>query len=359
MKLLEKFKIGHLELENKIVMAPMTRCRANDKGIVSDITVTYYSQRASAGLIISEGINISEQAQGSPFTPGIYNHDQIDAWNKVTSAVHEKGGKIFAQLWHTGRVGHSVDKKGVLPVAPSSIAISGQTHFTSQGVKEYETPRALEIEEIKQIIQDYKNAALNAMEAGFDGVELHAAFGYLPNQFLVESANQRIDEYGGSVANRCRFILEIMQEMTDALGSNKVGIKLSPSIPFNTMIDSNPVELYSHLIDALDKMPLACIHLMNALFPLEKLPQYPKDVIGQFSNHTKHPIIANGAYNRESGEEELNRGLADLISYGSLFISNPDLPLRFKMNRPLAEADRSTFYFGGEKGYIDYPFESE
>lgn len=189
MKLLEKVKLGRLTLKNSMAMAPMTRSRADLNGVVGDLTVLYYTQRVSAGLLISEGINISEQALGSPFTPGIYSREQIEAWKKVVDSVHEQGGVIYAQLWHTGRVGHSVDRKGMLPVAPSAIAIEGQQHFSSQGPKAYEVPHALKTEEVKQIIQDYKQAAINAMEAGFDGVELHGAFGYLPNQFLVESAN--------------------------------------------------------------------------------------------------------------------------------------------------------------------------
>ncbi len=355
MNLLKEVKLGTLPLQNSIAMAPMTRSRADLNGVVSDLTVLYYSQRASAGLLITEAINISEQALGSPFTPGIYTQNQIEAWKKVTKAVHAQDGKIFAQLWHTGRVGHSVDKKGVLPVAPSAIAIQGQQHFTSQGSKEYETPRALETAEVKQIVQDYKQAAINAMEAGFDGVELHAAFGYLPNQFLVESANQRTDEYGGSIENRSRFVVEVMQAMVDALGADKVGIKLSPSIPYNSIIDSNPTALYTHLIAELDKMPLAYIQLMNAMFPTDNLPQYPRDVMGTFGTLTKHLVMANGGYNRETGEQELEKGIAKMISYGVLFLANPDLPKRFELNAALNQPDRATMYGGGEKGYTDYP----
>lgn len=355
MKLLEKTTIGNLELQNKMAMAPMTRSRADVNGVVNDLTVLYYAQRASAGLIISEAINISVQTLGSPFTPGIFTNEQLTAWKKVTKAVHEKGGKIVAQLWHTGRVGHSIDKDGILPVAPSAIAIQGQQHFTSQGPKDYETPRALEVSEIKQIVLDYKQAAINAIEAGFDGVELHAAFGYLPNQFLVESANQRTDEYGGSIENRSRFIIEVMQAMVNAIGENKVAIKLSPSIPFNSIIDSNPTALYSYLLEELNKMPLLYAQLMNAMFPTDNLPQYPRDVIGTFGGLTKHTLMANGGYTRETGEKELEKGIAKLISYGALFLANPDLPLRFELNTALNNADRSTMYGGGEKGYTDYP----
>ncbi len=355
MKLLKETKIGNLVLQNSMAMAPMTRSRADINGIVSELTVLYYKQRSSAGLIMSEAINISEQAIGSPFTPGIYNKDQIEAWKKVTQVVHENGGKIFAQLWHTGRVGHSIDKNGVLPVAPSAIAIQGQQHFTSQGPKDYETPRALENTEIKHIVEEFAQAALNAMEAGFDGVELHAAFGYLPNQFLVESSNQRTDEYGGSFENRSRFVLEVMEAMVEAIGADKVGIKLSPSIPYNSIIDSDPTTLFTYLLNSLDKLPLAYVQLMNAMFSTDGLPQYPRDVMGVFGPVTKHMVIANGGYTRESGEAELEKGIASMIAYGSLFISNPDLPKRFELNAELIQPDRATMYGGGEKGYTDYP----
>ena len=355
MQLLNKVKLGNLELSNSMAMAPMTRCRADQNGIVGDLTVLYYVQRASAGLIITEGINISKDAIGSPFTPGIYTPEQIEAWKKVTEAVHANGGRIFAQLWHTGRVGHSLDKEGHLPVAPSAIAIEGQQHFTTQGPKPFEVPRALETTEVQHVIQEYKQAALNAMEAGFDGVELHGAFGYLPNQFLVESANQRTDQYGGTIENRARFVLEIMEALVDAVGKDKAGIKLSPSIPYNSILDSNPTELYSYLLEELNKLPLAYIQLMNALMPVDHLPHYPKDVIGTFGPHTHHLIIANGGYTQETGEQELERGIAKMISYGTLFLANPDLPERFKMHAKLNTPDRATFYAGGEKGYTDYP----
>lgn len=356
MKLLQENKIGDLTLTNNIVMAPMTRSRAEADGTVNSTTVLYYTQRASAGLLITEGINISQQALGAPSTPGIYTDPQIQSWKKVTDAVHEKGGKIFAQLWHTGRVGHSIDKNGEATVAPSAIGIVEQQHFTSQGMKDYEIPRALELAEVKQTIQDYKQAAINAIKAGFDGVELHAAAGYLPNQFLAESANLRTDEYGGSLENRSRFIIEVMQAMIDAIGENKVGIKLSPCLPYNNIIESDPITVYTYLIKELDKMPLAYIQLMNPLFlPADGLLQYPRDVIGTLGILTKHILIANVGYTRETGEQELQKGIAKMISYGTLFIANPDLPKRFELNASYNELDLTTKYGGGEKGYIDYP----
>jgi N-ethylmaleimide reductase len=356
MRLLKKIKLGSMELKNSMAMAPMTRSRADKNCLVGVLTELYYSQRSGAGLIISEGINISRQAIGSPFTPGIFTQEHIKAWKKVTDAVHKSQGKIFAQLWHTGRVGHSIDKNGEIPVAPSAIAIEGQQHFTSQGQKNYEIPRALTTDEVKEVLQDYKQAAINSLEAGFDGVELHSAFGYLPNQFLVESSNKRTDEYGGSIENRCRFVLEVMEDLVQVYGPDKVGIKLSPSIPYNSMLDNNPTELFSYLIIQLNKVELAYIQLMNPLFPTDHLPHYPKNVVEVFGKLSKHIVMANGGYSREKGELELERGLAKMISYGSLFLANPDLPRRFELNAPLNLPDQTTMYGGGEKGYTDYPF---
>lgn len=337
-------------------MAPMTRSRANNEGMVNELTVLYYSQRASAGLIISESINISEQAIGSPYTPGIYTKEQIEAWKKVTKSVHDKGGVIYAQLWHTGRVGHSLNRKGELPVAPSAIGIEGQKHYTIKGMQDYETPHALTLEEIKKTVKDYKQAAINAMEAGFDGAELHAANGYLPNQFLADNANIRTDEYGGSLENKSRFTLEIMQELVQAVGNKKVGIRLSPTILSNGIIINDPIAQFTHLIIELDKMSLSYIHLVNSRYTLDNLPHYPKEVINTFGKITNHAIIAAGGYGRETGEKELEKGIADIISYGPLFLANPDLPKRFELNAELNQPDKDTFFGGGKKGYTDYPF---
>ncbi|NDF60727.1 MAG: alkene reductase [Crocinitomicaceae bacterium] len=356
MKLLESFTLGELQLKNRIVMAPMTRSRANIFGVVGESTEAYYRQRSSAGLIVSEAINISEEAIGSPLTPGIYTKEQVNAWKKVTNAVHEADGKIIAQLWHTGRVGHSLVKNGNLPVAPSSIAIEGQEHFTMEGPKPYETPRELTVLEIERIIQEYKEAALNAIEAGFDGVELHAAFGYLPNQFLAESSNQRTDEYGGTAENRNRFVLKVMNALVEAVGEDKVGIRLSPTSTYNSIVHKELIAQFTLLIQSLNRLPLAYLHLMKVPFAPDKFVDYPSDVIhtlGEISNHT---IIANCGYTKESGEMELSKGVAKLIAYGTLFIANPDLPKRFELNAPFNELDPSTMYGGNDKGYIDYPF---
>jgi N-ethylmaleimide reductase len=356
MKLLEKVILGEQTLKNALAMAPMTRSRANMEGVVSDLTTLYYTQRASAGLLITEAINISEQALGSPLTPGLYNQAQIEAWKKVTKSVHNQGGVIYAQLWHTGRVGHSVDRKGKLPVAPSAVGIKGQQHFTSQGMKDYETPQELTTQEIKQIVKDYGQAAYNAIQAGFDGVELHAAFGYLPNQFLSESANLRTDEYGGSIGNRNRFVLEVMRELVNVEGIGKVGIKLSPTVYYNNIVNSDPVAQFSPLIEALNELPLAYIHLMNGMFPLDNFPHYPENAVETFGSISKHLVIANAGFNKESGEAELVKGIAKIISYGSLFLANPDLPKRFELDAEFNQPDKATMYGGGEHGYTDYPF---
>ena len=316
----------------------------------------YYSQRVSAGLIISEAINISEQAIGSPLTPGIYTLEQIEAWKKVTASVNENGGVIFAQLWHTGRVGHSLVKHGDLPVAPSAIAIEGQEHFTMEGPKAYETPIELTTEEVETIVQTYKQAAINAIEAGFDGVELHAAFGYLPNQFLADSSNTRTDQYGGSTENRNRFVLEIMNEMVNAIGADKVAVRLSPTSTYNSMNHVDPQTQFTLLIQELNKLPLAYVHIMNVPFSVEKFPNYPLNSVETFGKLSEHLVIANCGYDRESGEAELEKGIAQMISYGSLFLANPDLPKRFELNAPLNEPDRATMYGGKDEGYIDYPF---
>jgi N-ethylmaleimide reductase len=357
MKLLEPIKLGNLTLENKMVMAAMTRSRADLNGVVGHLTVEYYTQRASAGLILTEGINISEQALGSPFTPGIFTQEQIEAWKKVTKSVHDKGGVIFAQLWHTGRVAHSVDRKGVLPVAPSAIAITGMQHFTSQGLKDFETPHELTNAEIKQIVKDYGQAAKNAIEAGFDGVELHGANGYLPNQFLAESSNQRTDEYGGSIENRSRFVLEVMQELINAVGGEKVGIKISPLHPYAGIVSDDPIATFTHLINELNKMNFAFVELMkkSPMFPL--LPHYPKDdEIELFGKLVKQSLVAGTAYNKDTAEAEIQKGVAKLVAFGATFLANPDLPKRFELGAELNQADRNTMFGGGEKGYIDYPF---
>ena len=341
-------------------MSAMTRSRADANGVVGDLTIEYYTQRVSAGLIITEAINISRQAIGSPFTPGIFTNDQIDAWKKVTKSVHDHGGLIIAQLWHTGRVGHSIDRKGVRPFAPSAVAITGQKHFTSQGIQDYETPQELTVDQIHQIVKEYGQAAKNAIEAGFDGVELHAANGYLPNQFLAESANKRTDAYGGSIENKARFVLEVMRELIHAVGGEKVGIKISPFHPYGDIILDNPVATYSYLIAELNKLDFAFVELMKRSPMFPAVPHYPADdEIELFGRMIKQTVIANTGYDKPSAEAELSTGIAQLISFGTLFLANPDLPRRFEKDASLNTPDRATMFGGGEQGYTDYPFLAE
>lgn len=355
MKLLTTTHLGKLQSANRVVMAPMTRSRADANGIVGELTVRYYVQRATAGLLITEATNISPDAVGSPLTPGIWNADQVEAWKKVTSAVHAAGGTIVMQLWHTGRVGHSDVRGGRLPVAPSAVAIPGQKHFTASGPKDYEVPRALTTDEVRATIDDFETGAKNAKAAGFDGVELHGAFGYLPNQFLVDSSNQRTDEYGGSIENRARFVLEVMERLVRVWGEGRVGIRLSPTLAYNGMVDSDPLATFSYLIDKLNALPLAYLHLMRATPDAERFPHWPKDTIATFGPLFRGPLIVNGAYDRDSAEAVLEAGAAHAVSFGAPFVSNPDLVHRFEIGAPLAAGDRSTFYGGGEKGYVDYP----
>lgn len=343
-KLLESYQLGDLRLRNRLVMAPMTRSRAKEGHVPSDMAPEYYTQRASAGLIITEASQISLQGIGYINTPGIHTQEQVEGWKKVTASVHDKGGIIFLQLWHVGRVSHPDFHKGELPVAPSAILFEGQA-FTPEGMKNVVTPRALETAEIKAIVQDYRRSAELAKEAGFDGVELHGANGYLPNQFLEQVSNQRTDEYGGSVENRARFLLEVTQALIDVWGKDRVGVRLSPTGTTNGMRPDD-LEVYYYVAEELNKLGIIYLHLMNG-------PNSP--VTTEIRKRFKNTIINNGGFTKESGEAELERGEVDLIAYGKLFLSNPDLPQRFEENAPLNEWDPTTFYGGTDKGYIDYP----
>jgi N-ethylmaleimide reductase len=338
-----------------MAMAPMTRNRAGAGNVPTDLNVEYYTQRAAAGLIITEAAQVSPQGVGYANTPGIHSPDQVEGWKKITEAVHTAGGRIFLQLWHVGRVSHSSFHNGALPVAPSALKIEGKV-YTAQGLQDFETPRALETGEIKEVIEQFRQGAFNARDAGFDGVEIHGAFGYLIEQFLSDSSNLRTDQYGGSVENRARFALELVDAVVSVWGAGKVGIRLSPSNYYNGIHYSNPARLFDYLINALNNYPLAYIHLMEPLASLAHLPQYLPEVTTRYRNIYKGTIISNGGYDFEKGEKAIDEGIADMIAYGSLFLANPDLPLRFDAGAPLNIPDRSTFYGGNAKGYTDYPF---
>jgi N-ethylmaleimide reductase len=360
-ELLQPFSTDKLNFKNRVAMAPLTRRRANDDHVPTDIMRIYYEQRSSAGLIIAEATNISLQAVGYMNSPGIFTRRQIETWKTITKAVHNKEGKIFLQLWHVGRVSHPLLQPGQqLPVSSSAINARSIIN-TPEGHKEMVIPRALETDEIPVIVNDYKQASMNAIEAGFDGVEIHSANGYLPDQFLHDGSNTRTDQYGGSFENRSRFVLEILESCCLAIGSERVGIRLSPSGSNQGMFDSNVVKLYEYLIQKLNDFNLAYLHLMEPYSPLEpenKYAHYLKVVTPYFRPYFNGTLITNVGYDFETGNKIISDGNADLVAFGKLFISNPDLVEKFALNAPLNPWDKDTFYYGGPKGYIDYPFVS-
>jgi len=351
-KLFTPHTLGRLKLPHRIVMAPLTRSRSAQPGdIPQKMNVEYYGQRSSAALIISEATQISPQGKGYAFTPGIHSNAQVEGWKKITDEVHRKKSKIFLQLWHVGRVSHSSLQKGnALPVAPSAIAPAGQA-FTYEGMLDFETPRALSLEEIPDIVDQYTQAAKNAKAAGFDGVEIHAANGYLLDQFLKDGTNKRNDRYGGSIENRLRLTLEVTKAVTDVWGGQQVGIRISPTGTFNSMSESTPTPLFESLVEALNVYKLAYLHVVEN-FGESNNTEF--DFVS-LRKKFKGAYMANGGYTAQLAEDSLNDDKSDLVAFGVPFISNPDLPQRLKTNAELNQADQSTFYGGSEKGYTDYP----
>lgn len=356
--LLQPVRMGKWMLRNRVVMAPLTRRRATDQHVPTDIMRIYYGQRASAGLIIAEATNISLQAVGYMNSPGIFTDEQTESWKPITAEVRKNGGLVFLQLWHVGRVSHPLlQPNQQFPVSASAIKASGMIN-TPQGQKEMVVPRALETGEIQGIISDYAEAAKRAVAAGFDGVEVHGANGYLPDQFLHDGSNHRTDRYGGSIENRCRFVLDVTDACCKAIGSERTGIRLSPSGIVKDMFDSDPAALYEHLITQLNRFNLAYLHLMEPYVPLdppEKYAHYITPVTPWFRKFFKGPVITNVGFNFDSANRIIKQGHADMVAFGKLFISNPDLVERFTIGAPLTYWDQETFYYGGAKGYIDYP----
>ncbi|WP_454622463.1 alkene reductase [Bradyrhizobium cenepequi] len=353
--LFQPVRLGPYKLANRIVMAPLTRSRAGDDGVPRPIMREYYAQRASAGLIIAEGTNISQQGRGYALTPGLYTNTQVEGWRSVTEAVHARGGCIFPQLWHVGRVSHpSLQPDGALPVAPSAIRPEA-TSYTAEGFQPCVTPRALATDEIALVIEQYRRAARNALAAGFDGVEIHAANGYLIEQFLRDSTNRRTDAYGGSRENRARFLIEVTEAVAEICGGQKVGIRLSPVASVNgSALDSDPASTYSYVVERLNAIGLAYIHV------IEGETQGSREVQGGFDLQVlrrafKGCYMANNGYNRELALDACRRNRADLISFGRLFIANPDLVERLRIGATLNVPDRATFFGGGTAGYTDYP----
>jgi len=347
-------KLGRIELANRIVMAPLTRNRAALPGnLPQDINATYYAQRAGAGLIITEATPISPMAHGYPALPGISTPEQIAGWKKITDAVHANGGKIVMQLWHVGRISHpSLLPDNALPVAPSAIKPAGQA-FTYTGLQDYVTPRALTLEELPGIVEEYRVAAQNAKDAGFDGVEVHSANGYLLDQFLRDGSNHRTDQYGGSIPSRTRLLLEVLSVVCKVWGAERVGVRISPINPFNDMRDSYPQALFNHVAEALSSFDLAYLHVMEiGIGATEALPVFD---FAELRRAYKGNYMANGSYDKVRGNAVIASGQADCVAYGVPFIANPDLVERFRQDASLNAADPNTFYGGGEQGYTDYP----
>jgi len=353
-KLLSPFRLGRLELKNRMVMAPMTRSRALlDGNVPNPLAATYYAQRASAGLLISEATQVSPQGVGYIRTPGMHSPEQVAGWRKVTDAVHAAGGVIFAQLWHVGRMSHPDFHGGQLPVAPSAIAADGEA-YTFEGPKRMVTPRALETHELPGIVEQFRRAAVNALEAGFDGVELHGSNGYLLDQFLRDGSNRRTDAYGGSIENRARFPLEVARAVVAVWGAERVGYRLAPQpSAYGSMTDSTPAETFTYMARELGRLGLGYLHVTEAVSG-NAVPSAEQRITPLLRKVFQGTLIVNGGYDARTGEEALTRGEAELVAYGVPFVANPDLPERFRRTAPLNPPDVSTFYSGEEKGYTDY-----
>ncbi|MDE3775184.1 alkene reductase [Sinorhizobium meliloti] len=351
--LFEPYTLGSLTLSNRIVMAPLTRNRAGPDFVPGDLTAEYYGQRASAGLIISEATQISQQGQGYQDTPGIYTQAQIEGWRKVTNAVHEKGGRIFLQLWHVGRVSHvDLQENGAAPVSPSAIRAETKT-FVNNGFFAVSEPRALELDELPGIVHDFRKAAANAIAAGFDGVEIHGANGYLLDQFARDGVNVRTDGYGGSIENRARLMLEVTAAVVEEIGAERTGIRISPVSPANGVSSSDAQAQFDYIVDQLDALGIVYIQVV------EGATGGPRDVapfdFGSLRRRFKNTYIGNNGYDLELATSHLAEGKADLFAFGRPFIANPDLVERLQTGAPLAQANPSTIYGGTADGYTDYP----
>lgn len=356
--LLEPYKLNNeITLKNRVVMAPMTRSRANnpDKIPTADLEAVYYAQRASAGLIITEGSQVSEQAVGYVNTPGIYSQKQVEGWKLVTKAVHDEGGKIFIQLWHVGRMSHPDFHDGNLPVAPSAINPNSQS-FTPTGFKDTVTPKAMTQDDIDQTILDFKNAAKNAMDAGFDGVEIHSSNGYLFHQFFSTTSNTRTDNYGGSVENRSRFFFEVLDAIKLFMPENRIGVRFNPSAHgfFGMTVNEDSIPTFDYIISKLNDYDLAYVHLSEPFSDVSEVPYAETEIAKRYRPIYKGTLMINTNFKQASGNAVLERGDADLVAFGKPFISNPDLVERFEKNVELAKWDADTFYVPGKKGYTDY-----
>ena len=358
-ELFSKYTLGDIELKNRIVMAPMTRCRAIGN-IPNDLIAKYYEQRASAGLIITEGTSPSANGLGYCRIPGLFNDAQVEGWKKTTGAVHAAGGKIFVQLMHTGRISHSLNlPAGAKTVSPSAVQAAGQIWTDLEGLEDHDVPQAMSAEELQQTIMEYAQSAQLAVKAGFDGVELHGANGYLLEQFISPVSNQRTDEYGGSIENRCRFVLEVVDQVINAIGKGKTSIRLSPFGVASDMPHYPEIEkTYTYLAEQLNERDIVYIHLVD--HSAMGAPVVPFSIKDTIHKKFKNTLILTGGYNLESAQSDLKSGYTNLIGFGRQFINNPDLVIRLENNLPLSEAlDFNAFYTADEKGFTDYPAYSE
>ncbi|MCL7764160.1 alkene reductase [Polaribacter sp. Z014] len=348
----------NISLKNRVVMAPMTRSRANNEGNVAtnELHGLYYEQRASAGLIITEGSQVSKDAVGYIYTAGIYSDAQVEGWKKVTKRVHDKGGKIFIQLWHVGRISHPDFHNGELPLSPSAINPNAQS-FTPEGFKDTVTPKEMTIEDIKTTVNDFKNAAANAVKAGFDGVEIHSSNGYLFHQFFTNCSNTRTDNYGGSIENKTRFFFEVLDAMKEVIPQEKIGVRFNPSLNglFGINLDEETIPTFEYIIKKLNDYNLAYVHLSEPFTDVSNVPFAVTEIAKHFRPLYNGTLMINTSFDKEKGNKVLEDGDADLVAYGKPFISNPDLVERFENNLELAEWNQDTFYTQGSKGYTDYP----
>ncbi|MDE1515672.1 alkene reductase [Vibrio sp. dsl-7] len=357
--LFQSIQLDQLTLKNRIVMPPMTRSRASQPGnLANQMMATYYAQRASAGLIVAEGTQISPMAQGYAWTPGIYTAQQIAGWKTVTQAVHQQGGVIFAQLWHVGRVTHPDNIGGEQPISSSALKADKVKVFVDNGTDQpgfvdVVEPRAMTQADIDQVIAEYRQAALNAIEAGFDGIELHAANGYLVNQFIDSESNQRSDQYGGSLANRLRFLDQVVAALVDAIGAGRVGVRLAPLTTLNGTVDANPIETYTAAAALLNQHGIVYLHIAEVDW--DDAPEMPVSFKRALREAYQGVLIYAGRYSAEKAEQAIEQGLADMIGFGRPFVANPDLPARLQHGYPLAEHDPNTLFGGGEQGLTDYP----
>ena len=356
--LLKSYNLNGLELPNRVVMAPMTRSRADNEGNVPtvDLQGEYYKQRASAGLIISEGSQVSEEAVGYIHTPGFHTEAQVEGWKKVTDIVHQEGGRIFIQLWHVGRMSHPDFHNGKKPLAPSAINPNSKS-FTPEGFKDTVTPQEISLEDIKRTIQDFKKAAENAVKAGFDGVEIHSSNGYLFHQFFNATSNKREDEYGGSIEKRARFLFDVLEEVKQVIPENKIGLRLNPSLNgvFGMTMDEETIPTFDYIVSKLNDYDLAYVHLSEPFNDVSDIPYAVENIAEHYRPIYKGTLMINAGFDQEKGNKVIEEGNADLVAYGKLYISNPDLVERFAQGVELSDWDEDTFYVPGKKGYTDYP----